>query len=202
MEEIVLQHAGITLTAPRQTVVDALLERLATPAPIGLTAELIATSQPPAIGKFWHGQGGIYAGLMRGEDGQPDYHLIVPTDPAAYIEEIAWGGYKHDEPDATHERDGLANTQALVDSDEEHPAAEWAVGLVIDGHDDLYLPARRELRLCWVNVPELFAEGYYWSSTQSSPYYAWLQNFDDGGQGFDHEYGQGRARAVRRVLAI
>jgi hypothetical protein len=32
---------------------------------------------PPAIGQHWPGQGGIYAGLVRGRDGQPDYHLIV-----------------------------------------------------------------------------------------------------------------------------
>lgn len=31
----------------------------------------------PSIGQAWPGQGGIYAGLMRGRDGAPDYHLIV-----------------------------------------------------------------------------------------------------------------------------
>ncbi|BAK75781.1 hypothetical protein NH8B_0949 [Pseudogulbenkiania sp. NH8B] len=202
MEEIVLQHAGITLTAPHATVVEALLDRLAAPAPALLTAELVSTSRPPAIGKFWHGEGGIYAGLMRGEDGNPDWHLIVPTDPAAYFTDIAWGGYEHDEPEATHERDGLANTRALVESDVEHPAAEWAAGLFIDGRADFYLPSRRELRLCWVNVPELFVDGYYWSSTQYSPNYAWLQVFGDGYQYYDHKDRQYRARAVRRVLAL
>lgn len=32
---------------------------------------------PPRIGAEWPGQGGIYAGIMRGRDGGPDYHLIV-----------------------------------------------------------------------------------------------------------------------------
>lgn len=31
----------------------------------------------PRIGEPWPGQGGIYAGIMRGRDGGPDYHLIV-----------------------------------------------------------------------------------------------------------------------------
>lgn len=35
------------------------------------------TTTAPAIGHVWPGQGGIYAGLMRGLDGQPDYHLII-----------------------------------------------------------------------------------------------------------------------------
>lgn len=38
----------------------------------------------PAIGQHWPGQGGIYAGLVRGRDDQPDYHLIVgPTLPVS-----------------------------------------------------------------------------------------------------------------------
>lgn len=31
----------------------------------------------PALGAEWKEQGGIYAGLVRGRDGKPDYHLIV-----------------------------------------------------------------------------------------------------------------------------
>jgi hypothetical protein len=32
---------------------------------------------PPAIGKFFHKLGGLYAGISRGEDGQPDGHLAL-----------------------------------------------------------------------------------------------------------------------------
>lgn len=35
------------------------------------------SSGTPRIGEPWPGQGGIYAGIMRGRDGAPDYHLIV-----------------------------------------------------------------------------------------------------------------------------
>lgn len=34
-------------------------------------------ARAPRIGEPWPGQGGIYAGIMRGRDSEPDYHLIV-----------------------------------------------------------------------------------------------------------------------------
>lgn len=40
-----------------------------------------ASAIPPAIGSEWPGQRAIYAGVMRGQAGQPDYHLLVPTEP-------------------------------------------------------------------------------------------------------------------------
>jgi hypothetical protein len=156
---------------------------------------------PPAIGQAWEGQAGVYAGIMRGAKGQPDYHLIVPTAIETQKEAITWGGYREDQSDAVCEFDGHANTTALVGKGEgKHPAAEWAASLVVDGHSDLYLPSRRELRLCWVNVPELFADGCYWSSTQYSPYYAWCQGFSDGGQYGTGKSNELRARAVRRLF--
>jgi hypothetical protein len=156
--------------------------------------------KPPRIGEVCPGQGGVYAGLMRGENGKPDYHLIVPTDPAASVNEIAWGGYDHDEDGAKSDFDGLANTRALCESSVDHPAAEWAAALVIEGHGDFYLPARRELSLCYANVPELFEKAWYWSSTQSSRSTAYAQTFDDGHQSPRDKGYEGRARAVRRII--
>ncbi|MCY1299411.1 hypothetical protein D9M70_489380 [compost metagenome] len=49
-------------------------------------------------------------------------------------------------------------------------------------------------------MPELFEKGWHWSSTQFSPYDAWIQDFDDGAQYDGHKDDEGRARAVRRVL--
>lgn len=153
----------------------------------------------PNIGEYWPGQGGVYAGMMRGQDGQPDYHLIVPTDPVANVQEIAWGGYDHDEPDAKSDFDGLANTRSLCESERDHPAAKWAAGLVIDGHADFYLPARRELSLCYANVPELFDKEWHWSSTQYSRDLAYGQTFEAGTQTNGDKYDTLRARAVRRL---
>lgn len=39
--------------------------------------ELTFLAPPVSIGQIWPGQGGIYAGLVRGVDGKPDQHLIL-----------------------------------------------------------------------------------------------------------------------------
>ena len=68
----------------------------------------------------------------------------------------------------------------------------------MDGHADFYLPARRELRLAWTSCPELFTEGWHWSSTQNSARSAWCQYASDGLQTTDGKHNPGRVRAVRR----
>ncbi|MDB6061524.1 MAG: hypothetical protein JWM78_1627 [Verrucomicrobiaceae bacterium] len=161
----------------------------------------IATSAIPKIGAHWPEQGGVYAGAMRGENGVPDYHLIVPTNAAAAVAEIKWGGRGKDIDGAKSDFDGLANTTSLCESKHDHPAAEWAANLTIDGLNDFYLPSRRELRLCWVNVPELFETGWHWTSTQYSADNAWCQGFDDGFQGSNCKDDEFRARAVRRFVS-
>lgn len=49
---------------------------------------------PVSIGEIWPGRGGIYAGLVRGDDGQPDQHLIVAdvwsTDKHTWKAAKAW----------------------------------------------------------------------------------------------------------------
>ena len=49
-------------------------------------------------------------------------------------------------------------------------------------------------------APEAFERASYWSSTEFGPANAWIQYFDDGGQGDVGKYGDLRARAVRKVL--
>jgi len=204
MQHITLDIGSTSLKTTNAALARQVLEQEAGLAcTVELTSgELVARNSicPPAIGQFWPEQGGIYAGLMRGENGGPDYHLIVAADLAGSIEDIVWGSASQEESGATSSLDGLANTRALLDSPHDHPAAQWAAGLQIDGYHDFYLPARRELRLCWINVPELFEDAWYWSSTQYSPSSAWIQGFDDGDQYYGHKGIEYRARAVRRVL--
>ncbi|HET9678962.1 MAG TPA: DUF1566 domain-containing protein, partial [Gammaproteobacteria bacterium] len=71
-------------------------------------------------------------------------------------------------------------------------------GLTVDGHSDLYLPARRENALLYTNLPELFEKCWHWSSTQYSADDAWGQGFGNGGQNGIHKYYECRVRAVRR----
>ncbi|HHK9462845.1 TPA: DUF1566 domain-containing protein [Pseudomonas aeruginosa] len=152
----------------------------------------------PVIGAEWPGQGGIYAGLMRGRDGHPDYHLIVAS--AESDGELQWGGYGS-KSSATSKWDGLANTKALVEEGG-HPAAEFAASVTISGHNDFYLPAQAELMLAWANVPEVFAEGWHWSSTQCSAHNAFTTDFSDGYTGYSGKSDVLRVRPVRKILIL
>jgi hypothetical protein len=66
---------GITISISDAEVVKMALERL-NDAPIPV-AFVHLESDVPRIGEKWTTQGGIYAGVARGRDGAPDYHLIV-----------------------------------------------------------------------------------------------------------------------------
>lgn len=46
-------------------------------------------TQLPKIGTEWKGQGGIYAGMVRGEGAEPDYHLIIGPERET---ETPWAG--------------------------------------------------------------------------------------------------------------
>ena len=164
------------------------------------TESVLSTTAPPAIGTYWNEQGGVYAGVMRGEDDRPDYHLVVAQGASGENSSVAWGSYGEDESKAKYARDGLLNTVALASSESDHPAAFWATNLRIDDHNDWYLPSRFELALCYASVPELFAKEWHLSSTQCSPYTAWVQTFGGGTQYDVHKDNARRARAVRRVI--
>ncbi len=162
-------------------------------------SEVIASSalKVPQLDQYWEGQGGIYAGMMPGENGQRPYHLIVSEESGDGLE---WGGYGHRIEGVDSRIDGMANTKAILAADGEHPAAEWAVKYTKDGHSDFYLPAQREQNLCFATIPDRFeTDDWYWSSTQYSADSAWIQDFGDGGQDYALKGSTGRARAVRRI---
>jgi hypothetical protein len=167
--------------------------------------QIATASKPPRIGQPWPEQGGLYTGIMRGENGQPDYHLITPTAPEASIKNIIWAESYANQVGAQSHVDGLANTRFLCASAISHPAAQWTAGLIIDGHADFYLPARHEARLMYINLPDQFeTDDWYWTSTQLAavPDYAWVQSFFSGNQTNLLKSGEYRARAVRRILII
>jgi hypothetical protein len=190
--EIEIPFHGGRLAVPKDAAVKAWLDKA-----LGQKAEASASSIP-AVGEYWEGQGGVYAGFVRGENGAPGWHLIVPTHPSATNDSIKWGPYNVNVGVASH-TDGRANTLALALLGEEYQAATWATKLEIEGHRDFYLPARRELALAEVNLADHFTKGWYWSSTQYSAYGAWGQTFDGGYQYDASKSDTGRARAFRRL---
>ena len=161
--------------------------------------------ETPCIGAMWPEQGGIYAGVMRSEWGH-HYHLIIsPIDTE--LSDTEWGEDDKMISGAINDRDGLSNSLAIRDYaksiEKRFPAACLALSLTCNGFNDWYLPARHELRLAYLNAPEIFKlDGWYWSSTQyaGDASYAWGQGFDIGDQGNIGKGYKGRVRAVRRFL--
>ena len=149
----------------------------------------------PQIGDYWPGQGGFYAGDMRGDDGTVYGLIVSDCDVAKDVGTAAWG------PESEHELsewDGLDNTQKLGTG---HPAAKRAAAHTADKHNDFYLPARRELQLACATVPHLFGgDSWYWSSTPRFEDYAWAVDFEDGRTRNDYRILEFRVRPVRRFI--
>lgn len=151
----------------------------------------------PRIGSFWAEESGIFIGICPGQNGQPDYALIAPTDPLALLIDVQWHDKYTDIPTANSDWDGFVNTLAMAAGGS--ALAGQIIDLELDGHRDLYLPARHELRLLKLVAPDLIVEDWHWSSTQcSSSLNAWYQSFGGGYQSNDGKDYELRARAVRR----
>ena len=64
------------------------------------------------------------------------------------------------------------------------------------------LPPREVLLLAYMDeeIRDLFTATYYWSSTEFTATYAWLQYFNVGNQGINTKTGTTYVRAVRRLI--
>ncbi|EJL90448.1 hypothetical protein PMI15_00261 [Polaromonas sp. CF318] len=153
---------------------------------------------PPAHGEIWPGQGGRFICTMPALMGVPARHLVVSEGEA---EDLQYGPYGLDVPGAKSQIDGPANTQALIDSGQNHPAAQWARAYTADGHSDFYLPTRLDLVMAHICASQLFnQQDYYWSSTQTSRTSAFVQYFEYGSSYWYCKDGEFRVRAFRWVL--
>lgn len=165
MKDVIeFEHKGVKLSAERAIIVQALA------AHVGLVTTTQSVGDIPRINERWPGQGGFYMGICGGEDGQPDYHLIVADDDGDF-EDLPW--------------------QKALDKCENYSA---------DGHSDFSAPTRREQALCFANGKARFQKSWYWSKEQCSADGAWCQYFASGGQGWDFKDGNFRVRAVRRIF--
>ena len=158
-------------------------------------AQAQAPAGRPEIGDYWPGQGGFYAGDMRGDDGTVYGLIVSDCDVAKDVGKARWA------PDGERDLsqwDGLDNTRRLVN---ECPAAKLAASHTGDEHKDFYLPARRELQLAAANVPHLFGdESWYWSSTHYGQSTAWAVDFEFGGTDDNYRDAEFRVRPVRRFI--
>ena len=124
----------------------------------------------PRIGAEWPGQGGNFAGLVRGQDGAPDYLLILGHE---YDGELPW----------QQAMDWATGIEADGHNDFTLPTrSEQAV---------LFGNISDQFRRDWYwscEQPAEYAD------------YAWLQYFFNGFQSGYRKNAEWRARAVRRLV--
>ncbi len=191
-------HTQNVIILPPTATADAMASMERIMQSIGRAEAPAVADQPglkPQIGDYWIGQGGFYAGDMRGDDGTIYGLIVADCGDAKDVGAAKWG------PEGQHqlsEWDGLANTQALG---EIHPAAKLAATHKADQHSDFYLPARRELQLACATVPHLFGtDSWYWSSTPRFEDYAWAVDFEFGDTNCNRRLYEFRVRPVRRFI--
>jgi hypothetical protein len=154
-------------------------------------------TQLPKIGENWPGQGGFFAGIIRGAAGQPDLALII-SDERGERENVALGTHDKDVSEAASKSDGMANTKALAAAGSK--LCQDILALDIDGFRDWHLMSANEAHVAAANVSELFnPEGWYWTSTQNGRYTAFVQDFENGYLCDDSKDDERRARAVRTI---
>ena len=170
-QNITIPIGAATVTIPARDAVLAWLEREIKPQP---TAETILTvsidpGTPPRICASWPAYGGIYAGIGRGDEGQPDYHLIVLEQ---HDGDLPW----KEALDWAAEFDGREGSSAGLPKRKEQAVLFGNVPELFDK--------------AWYWSCEQYA-----GDDES----AWSQYFGYGSQSYSHKTTQLRARAVRRV---
>lgn len=199
-EMITLKVGDATIKLPASTLAQlALASVISQVVPPAANNQMAVPSSTPKIGQAWPGQGGINGGFVHARGDVPAHYLIIA---AKDIGDREWGG-RGVEVKGLSKTDGLTNTQVLIGNDDEraYPAANACAEYQADGHHDFYLPAAAELYLGWLNCPEVFTQDrYYWSSTQRSADYAFIQDFDVGNQNHDAKGYELRVRPVRRLF--
>jgi len=174
----------------------------------------MTTTKIPAIGEPFGGGffGGLHypAGIRKG--------LIVGPKALCQAPRALIWGERGVKTGATSLFDGMANTRALGEAS---PAAKFCLDCRAGGEDDWHLPALDQLSVLRANcmpkagripeqsIAEVFKEGgpeafdtddWYWSSTEWSAGYAWVQDFGYGNQYDLAKNLTCRVRAVRECL--
>jgi len=162
-------EGGLQLVVPVGKLADEVIRKLLngdTPAPAVSVAPLKGV---PPIGADWPGQGGFYAGVVRGADGKPDHHLIL-ADPEKF--NINWN-------DAVKWAKGLK-----IDRHKDYALPERNEQAILYGN----VPERFQKEAYWSGAPSAGLASY-----------AWSQYFTNGYQNYSLKVTQLRARAVRRL---
>jgi hypothetical protein len=137
------------------------------------------TTSVPALAIGMSYAGGIIFDL----DSSGQHGLVcAPSDQGSY----PWGCVVTDIPNtSTAVGTGATNTAYIMAGCTQRPiAASVCADLVLNGYSDWYLPSLGEVQLMYsrLHLQGLggFGGGWYWSSSQYNPTYAWAMNFYNG----------------------
>jgi hypothetical protein len=170
-----IETVNINITNSQSSVARAFIEsmlRSAEPDEPTPTVESAAASdiQAPQIGEYWKGQGGIYAGVCRGLNGEKDYPLILSIEiPTS---ELDWS-------------DSLKSADSITadgHQDFHVPTKEESALLYANLKD------------------RFSTDNWYWTSTQHSEADACVQYFDYGDQRTSSKSYERRCCFVRRLV--
>ncbi|MDD3875188.1 MAG: DUF1566 domain-containing protein, partial [Bacteroidales bacterium] len=151
-------------------------------------------------------KGGIVAYIY--QPGDPGYdanvkHGIIAA-PYDQSDGYLWGCYGTAIPgaDSTALGKGMQNTLDIVAGcTASGIPARICNNLVLNGYDDWYLPSKNELHKLYLNQAIIgnfaLVQDYYWSSTESSQYLAWVEDFWDGSQFTSNKGNPFSVRAIR-----
>ena len=90
--------------------------------------------------------GGRFTGINR--IGNDVYAILIA--PKWTETNLTWKTNNDAIPNTPSKKDGLSNTRAIDTPD--YPAAQYCLGLVVDGCNDYYLLASNELEMCYRNL--------------------------------------------------
>ena len=167
-------HVNPGTTAFSRAFIDALLRgpEVNTGAEGETPVPTAPATQPPRIGEYWAGQGGVYAGLCRGRDGEADYHLILCKE--APEQEFKW-------------QDALDHAKTIeADGHKDFTVpTRWESALLYANLQD-----------------QFDTDYWHLTSTQYSEGYAWIQGFSGGSQHRSCKVYERRVRFVRRASVL
>jgi hypothetical protein len=115
--------------------------------------------------------------------------IAAVSDPVSGVEWCSSDSYVTTGAIATSLGTGSANTTTIISyqgDTETSYAAKICKDYSYGGYNDWFLPSKDELNKLYLskNLIGGFANSYYWSSTEYSNPYAWLQDFQSGSQSY------------------